>query len=71
MLPISRMIDEVANKYKCQIIVNGVLPTIKYYLRLVNDLSEFINDYSALIEQDCEINFEHKQKWNEIITRFR
>lgn len=68
---ISRMIDEVANKYKCQIIVNGVLPTIKYYLRLVNDLSEFINDYSALIEQDCEINFEHKQKWNEIITRFR
>lgn len=68
---ISRMIDEVANKYKCQIIVNGVLPTIKYYLRIVNDLSEFINDYSALIEQDCEINFEHKQKWNEIITRFR
>jgi len=68
---ISRMIDEVANKYKCQIIVNGVLPTIKYYLRLVKDLSEFINNYSALIEKDHEINFEHKQKWSEIFTRFR
>lgn len=67
---INRMIDEVANTYKCQIIVNGVLPTIKYYLRLVNHLPEFINNYSALIEKDQEINFEHKLKWNEIITRF-
>ncbi len=67
---ISRMIDDVANEYKCQVIVNGVLPTIKYYLRLVNYLPEFINNYSALIEKDQEINFEHKQKWNEIITRF-
>ncbi len=48
---------------------NGVLPTIKYYLRLINYLPEFINKYSALIEKDQEINFDHKQKWNEIITR--
>ncbi|WP_313656421.1 hypothetical protein [Planktothrix agardhii] len=68
---ISRMIDEVANEYKCQVIVNGVLPTIKYYLRLINYLPEFINNYSTLIEKDQEINFDHKQKWNEIITRFR
>jgi DNA (cytosine-5)-methyltransferase 1 len=67
---ITQMIDEVANIYKCQIIVNGVLPTIKYYLRLVRDLDKFINNYSALVEKDQEINFEHKQKWNEIIARF-
>ena len=67
---IARLIDEVSNKYKCQVIVNGILPTIKYYLRLVNYLPEFINNYSALIEKDQEINFEHKQKWNEIITKF-
>ena len=67
---IARSIDEVSNKYKCQVIVNGVLPTIKYYLRLVNYLPKFINNYSALVEKDQEINFEHKQKWDEIITRF-
>lgn len=67
---IGRMIDEAADEYKCQIIVNGVLPTIKYYLRLINYLPEFINKYSALVEKDQEINFDHKQKWNEIITRF-
>ena len=67
---INQMIDEVADKYKCQIIVNGVLPTIKYYLRLISYLPEFINNYSALIEKDQEINFDHKQKWNEIVARF-
>ena len=30
---INRMIDETLNSYQCQIIVNGVLPTIKYYLQ--------------------------------------
>jgi DNA (cytosine-5)-methyltransferase 1 len=68
---IAKMIDEIASQYKCQVIVNGVLPTIKYYLRLINYLPEFINNYSTLIEKDQEINFAHKQKWNEIITRFR
>ena len=50
---IAQMIDEIASKYKCQVIVNGVLPTIKYYLRLVSCLPEFINEYSELIEIDC------------------
>lgn len=66
---INVMIDEIANNYQCQVIVNGILPTLKYYLRLVNSLPEFINNYSTLIEKDQEINFEHKQKWNEILSR--
>ena len=64
------MIDKIADNYQCQVIVNGISPTLKYYLRLVNSLPEFINNYSALIEKDQEINFEHKLKWNEILARF-
>jgi DNA (cytosine-5)-methyltransferase 1 len=67
---INRMIDEIADNYQCQVIVNGISPTLKYYLRLVISLPEFINNYSALIEKDQEINFEHKLKWNEILARF-
>ncbi len=66
---INRMINEIANNHQCQVIVNGILPTLKYYLRLVSSLAEFINNYSALVEKDQEINFEHKQKWNEILSR--
>ena len=67
-IDIYAMIDEIANNYHCQVIVNGIIPTLKYYLRLVSSLPEFINKYSLLIEKDKEINFEHKQKWNEILA---
>ncbi len=68
-IDIHRMINETLNNAQCQIIVNGILPTIKYYLRLVNSLTEFINHYSALVEKDHEIDFEHKQKWAEILQK--
>ena len=66
---INRMINEILNNHQCQVIVNGIFPTLKYYLRLVSSLSEFINCYSGLIEKDQEINFEHKQKWADILTK--
>ena len=66
---VHRMINETLNKSQCQIIVNGILPTIKYYLRLVSSLTKFIDHYSALVEKDHEIDFEHKQKWAEILQK--
>ncbi len=66
---INRMINEILNNHQCQVIVNGIFPTLKYYLRLVSSLSEFINCYSGLIENDQEIDFEHKQKWAEILAK--
>ncbi len=66
---INQIIDEILNNHQCQLIVNGIFPTLKYYLRLVNSLAEFINQYSSLIETDQEIDFEHKQKWAEIIQK--
>lgn len=66
---IQKLIDETKEKHGCQIIINGVLPTIKYYLRLVNDTEEFLNRYSELIEMDKELKIIHKEKWNEIIQK--
>lgn len=51
----------------CEIIVGGVMPTIKYYLRLLDDPYEFIECYVNLLEDDRSIKFEHKQRWNELI----
>lgn len=60
-------IDEIRTKHGCQVIVNGVLPSIKYYLRLIDDLSIFIANYSKLIQADNEIQKEHKEYWNTIL----
>jgi DNA (cytosine-5)-methyltransferase 1 len=68
----SQIIDEIAKIreiHGCHVIVNGIIPTIKYYLRMLNDPSSFINKYVSLVELDKAVKFEHKEKWNEILSQ--
>lgn len=62
-------IDTIRKKHGCQVIINGVLPSIKYYLRLIDDLGSFITNYSKWIEIDKELQIEHKKYWNEILLK--
>ncbi|MDQ7089230.1 MAG: hypothetical protein Q9M50_01080 [Methylococcales bacterium] len=66
---INEVIERVKEKHGCQIVINGVLPTLKYYLRLVSDLNLFITLYSSLIQDDSELKACHKEKWNELMLR--
>lgn len=59
------------NKHGCQIIINGLIPTLKYYLRLIEDLNMFIINYSKAIESDNELQKVHKEKWNELINKYQ
>lgn len=68
-LEIADLINELKLEHGCQIIINGLLPTIKYYMRLITSLDEFIKNYSNLIENDTEIKKIHKEKWNELIDK--
>jgi len=58
------IIEEVKQEHGCQIIVNGVLDTLKYYMRLINNLEVFYQVYSDLIIHDRELKDIHKQVWN-------
>ena len=58
----------IKNLHGCQVIVNGVMPTLKYYLRLLSNPAEFIFSYTTLLESDKALKFEHKQRWNEIVS---
>lgn len=64
---IINIIRDVKEKHGCQIILNGIVPSLKYYLRLVSSLEDFVNAYSIFIQEDTELKRIHKQKWNEII----
>lgn len=65
---INKIIEEVKETHGCQIVVNGVLSTLKYYMRLISDLETFITLYSRLIEKDTELKTIHKKKWNEFLV---
>jgi DNA (cytosine-5)-methyltransferase 1 len=61
-------IRRVADIHGCQVIVNGVYDTLKYYLRLLKDPAEFIEKYVEAIKIDKTIKFQHKTMWNDIIS---
>ena len=67
-MKIDNLIEHIRTEHGCQIIVNGVFDTLKYYLRLINSTDTFINNYVRNLSQDTEINFEHKIAWNRIIS---
>ncbi len=60
-------IAEIRRDHGCQMIVNGVAPTLKYYLRLISDTRLFVHEYVSEIETDNDISYELKLRWNEVI----
>lgn len=67
---IEKLIDEIKEKHGCQLITNGLLHTIKYYLRLISLPEKFFNGYIKLVEEDNEIKKIHKTKLRELIRDF-
>jgi DNA (cytosine-5)-methyltransferase 1 len=62
-------IQRIAQIHGCQVIVNGVYSSLKYYLRLVKDPAEFIDRYVELLKKDDTVKFQHKVAWNDIISK--
>jgi DNA (cytosine-5)-methyltransferase 1 len=60
-------IEFIARNHGCQVIVNGIIPTLKYYLRLITSVEKFVEDYSKLVEEDRELQAIHKIQWNNIL----
>lgn len=68
---IEKEIEQIRNTHGCQLIINGILPTIKYYLRLLDNPKLFIENYAKLLAEDTSIKFEHKQMWNTLIANHK
>ena len=65
---IASEINRIKNTHGCQIVINGILPSLKYYLRLLDNPTEFIENYVSLLDSDETVKFEHKEQWNKIIS---
>lgn len=65
---ITKVVTEVQKKSGCQVIVNGIESTLKYYLRLLDNPDTFIISYVELLEKDKDIKYEQREAWNNIVT---
>lgn len=68
------LLNDIKRKYNIDIIPNGILPSLKYYLRFITNLIEFVNIYTENLkrefQQTTDIKESHIKKWEEIIERY-
>jgi len=70
---VMQLVSEIRKNHGCEIVVNGLIHSLKYYLRLVRNLDEFMARYSKNIKIEASVStvikLEHLEKWNEITER--
>lgn len=62
-------ITHIKAPYNCQLIANGVIASLKYYLRLLSDPSLVFPQYVDLLQADRAIGHEHRSVWNKLLER--
>jgi DNA (cytosine-5)-methyltransferase 1 len=62
---IDRRRAEFLEQNGCEIIINGVLDSLSYYLRLLPSTTDFIFAYVDLLRDDEDATYEHRIAWNE------
>jgi len=63
---IDRLRQDFRQSNGCEIVVDGVLETVAYYLRLLRSTGEFVIAYTEILEKDLDLDYEHRIAWNEL-----
>jgi len=69
---IDRLVQQIHRQHGCEVIVNGILPSLKYYLRLLSNPKLFLDCYSKNLQSDFNQNTDikevHLRYWNELLS---
>jgi len=70
---VTQFVTNVRKNHGCEIVINGLIPSLKYYLRLIRNLNGFIVRYSRNIKAEAsvstEIKIEHVERWSKMIKK--
>lgn len=61
------LVARLTTLHGCQLIVNGVEPTVKYFLRIISDTQLFVDAYVSHLESDPSISYDLKMMWNSAV----
>lgn len=70
---IKSSIQRIRLQHGAEVIVNGIIPSLKYYLRLIETPADFMRQYTQNLEDEfastTDIKEEHLNKWKAIRER--
>lgn len=64
---LNNVVANIKKLHGCQVILNGIYPSLKYYLRMISDPALFIENYTDNMQKDKAIKYSHKAMWNELV----
>jgi DNA (cytosine-5)-methyltransferase 1 len=71
---IKDLILNIQKERRLEIIANGILDTLKYYLRFVDNYHQFLNTYTEELITDAknstDVKDSHIQSWQNILQQF-
>ena len=69
---VNDFVSEIHRQHGCEVIVNGILPSLKYYLRLLSGPQLFLEGYSKNLQLDfqqkAEIKETHLRYWESLLN---
>jgi DNA (cytosine-5)-methyltransferase 1 len=69
---VRKLTYEFRSHHGCEVIVNGIIPSLKYYLRLLNDPVMFLDCYRDNLQADFNVSTDiksaHLQYWDELLA---
>ena len=66
----SQLTFEIQQEHGCQLIINGLYSSLKYYLRLIANPKDFLDKYTELVEKDAELQPTHKERLQKLIDKY-
>ena len=68
---VDQLVRKIHRQHGCEVIVNGIIPSLKYYLRLLSNPKLFLDCYSKNLQldfnQNTDIKEVHLRYWNELL----
>lgn len=72
---INKLILKIKKERNLEIIANGIIPSLKYYLRFIEDYHEFIKSYTDTLTIDyqnsTEVRDSHLTIWQDILSDYK
>jgi DNA (cytosine-5)-methyltransferase 1 len=70
---IAGLVYQIRKEHGCEIIINGLIPSIRYYLRLIGSTKDFLDKYNENLKLEIntssEIKEEHLQAWIQLLGK--
>ena len=68
---VNKFVLKIKKDSGLEIIANGIIPSLKYYMRFIEDYTNFIKSYTLNLIEDSknstEVKEEHIIKWQELL----